>query len=325
MRRSVCLLVGLGLWATAATAALAEPGLQVHLPRAIQVEGETLTLGEVAVVRSDSETLTGKVAAIPLGRAPLAKEDITVDRTMILGRLRANGIEASQVAFSGADKVVVGRKEVAWPAADLVKSAEACLAKERPSPVGAAWRVTRPPAEIVAPSGREAHLEARSVAQEVAGEAKIEVAVVVDGRRAAAQTVLFRLSYVCREAVATVDLAAGVTMTPENVTIRTVTSDTPPAADWAPPFGLVAAQPVRQGAVIRPAQARTAAAGVAVRRNETVVMRIQGDGFLLTGMGLALEDGRPGTMIKVRNVDSGRVVTAKVAADGAVEPVFERS
>jgi flagellar basal body P-ring formation protein FlgA len=62
---------------------------------------------------------------------------------------------------------------------------------------------------------------------------------------------------------------------------------------------------------------------VAVHRNENVVMRIKGDGFLLTAMGLALEDGRPGAMIKVRNVDSGRVVMAKVAADGAVEPVFE--
>jgi flagella basal body P-ring formation protein FlgA len=65
------------------------------------------------------------------------------------------------------------------------------------------------------------------------------------------------------------------------------------------------------------------AAGVAVRRGETVVMRLRGPGFLLTGLGQALEDGRPGGFIKVRNVDSSRVITAKVAADGSVEPVFD--
>jgi flagellar basal body P-ring formation protein FlgA len=323
MHRSLVLLVALGWLAMTAAAARAEPALQVYLPRVVQVEGESLTLGDVVVVRGDNEKLAATVAAISLGRTPLSKEEITLDRPTILGRLRANGVEASQVALSGADKVVVSRKEVVWPVGDLVKAAEACLAKDRPSPAGAAWRMTRPPSEIVAPAGREARLESRLVAQEVTGEAKVEVAVIVEGRRIATQTALFRLSYVCREAVATVDLAAGAVMTPENVTIRTVSSDVPPASDWTPPFGQVASQPIRQGAVIRSAQTRATSAGVAIHRNETVVMRIQGDGFLLTGMGLALEDGRPGTFIKVRNVDSGRVITAKVAPDGAVEPVFE--
>jgi flagellar basal body P-ring formation protein FlgA len=323
MHRSFVILVGLGWLALTATAAQAETALQVYLPRAVQVEGESLTLGDIAVVRGDNEKLAATVAAVSLGRAPLSKEEITLDRPTILGRLRASGVETSQVTLSGSDKVVVGRKEVVWPVGDLVKAAEACLAKDRPSPAGSTWRMTRPPTEIVAPAGREARLEARLVAQEVTGEAKVEVAVIVDGRRVAAQAALFRLSYVCREAVATVDLAAGAVMTPENVTIRTVASDAPPVSDWTPPFGQVASQPIRQGAVIRSAQTRTTSVGVAIRRNEAVVMRIQGDGFLLTGLGLALEDGRPGTFIKVRNVDSGRVITAKVAPDGAVEPVFE--
>ena len=310
------------LAAAAGAAAAAEPALQVHLPRAVQVEGEALTLGAVSVVRSGNAALAGSASAVPLGRAPLPKEEIVLDRPTILGRLGASGIAASDVLVSGADKVVVRRKETTWPAADLVKEAEACLAKNRPSPEGSAWRVIRPPQPVVGPSGREMRLEARLVPQDVAGEAKVEVAVMVDGRREAVQTVLFRLSYVQREAVAARDIPAGAVMTGENVTIRTVPSDSPPPVDWAPPLGQVAAQTIRQGAVIRSPR-RPPGAAVAVRRSETVIMRIQGAGFLLTGLGQALEDGRPGSLIKVRNTDSSRVVMAKVAADGTVEPVFD--
>jgi flagella basal body P-ring formation protein FlgA len=39
-------------------------------------------------------------------------------------------------------------------------------------------------------------------------------------------------------------------------------------------------------------------------------------------MGKAMEDGKAGDMIKVRNIDSQRVVLARVAADGTVEPLL---
>ena len=46
-------------------------------------------------------------------------------------------------------------------------------------------------------------------------------------------------------------------------------------------------------------------------------------GFTISGTGLALQDGRPGDFIRVRNVDSKRIVVAKVTADGTVAPVIE--
>jgi flagella basal body P-ring formation protein FlgA len=61
-----------------------------------------------------------------------------------------------------------------------------------------------------------------------------------------------------------------------------------------------------------------------IQRNQTVRLRVQGAGFLITGVGQALQEGRVGEYIKVRNVDSKRVVTGRVAFDGAVEPVIPK-
>lgn len=318
------LLAAGGLAAAAGPApALPGPPLTVHLPRTIQVEAEALSLGLVAVVRADDDALLRKAADVPLGRAPQPKEEIVIDRPTILGRLASNGIPARDVQLSGADQVVVSRGDKTFPPEALAQAAEECLAQRRPGPQGCRWRLVGQPQELVAPATAAVHLVASLVPHEVTSEAKVEVAAVDAGGRRAAQTLLFRLGYVHRVAVATADLAPGDVLTPANTEIRTMMADQPPAPDWAPPYGLMAAQPLRVGTVLLPALVRSPRAAVVVHRSEKVVMRVQGAGFQVRGVGLALDDGRPGEFIKVRNLDSNRVVVARVAFDGAVEPIID--
>jgi flagella basal body P-ring formation protein FlgA len=310
--------------APVAPAAPAAPAaLQVHLPRNVQVEADALSLGLVAVVCADDDALSRRAAAIPMGRAPLPKEEIVIDRATILGRLASSGIAASDVQLSGADKVVVARNEKTIAADEVARAAEGFLEKNRPAPQASRWLPTRAAQDMTVPAFEATRLEASLVPHEVTGEAKVEVAALAGGRRLAAQTVLFRLGYVQREAVTTADLSPGDVLTPGNVEIRTVLALAPPPDDWAPPYGFQAAQAMRIGTVVRPALVRSARPAVAVRRGENVAMRIRATGFSLRALGQALDDGRPGDLIKVRNVDSGRIVAARVAPDGDVEPIFD--
>ena len=43
---------------------------------------------------------------------------------------------------------------------------------------------------------------------------------------------------------------------------------------------------------------------------------------MVTAVGMALQEGRTGECVKVRNTDSSRVIVCKVNADGTVEPVL---
>jgi flagella basal body P-ring formation protein FlgA len=61
---------------------------------------------------------------------------------------------------------------------------------------------------------------------------------------------------------------------------------------------------------------------IIAKRNQKVVIRIDGPGFLITALGKAMQDGRAGEYIKVRNADSQRIILVKVKEDGSVEPVF---
>ena len=306
---------------TRAAAPAATP-LQVHLPRSVQVESAALSLGAVSVLHAADAALAEKAGGIALGRAPRPGEEIVIDRPTILGRLASSGIDASRVVLSGADRVSVGRKETAVPAEEIVAAAEACLGRERPAADGSRWAVRRMPPALLVPAGDEPRLLARLAPHGVPDEMKVEVVAQIDGRAAASQVVLFQKAYVQREAVAKTDLPTGSVLTAENVEIRPRMADRPPSPDWTPPFGLLAAMPLKAGAVIPPAAARALRPEIAVHRGGGVTMCIQGAGFQIRALGQALEDGRPGEAIRVRNVDSGRILLARVAADGTVEPAL---
>jgi flagella basal body P-ring formation protein FlgA len=53
-------------------------------------------------------------------------------------------------------------------------------------------------------------------------------------------------------------------------------------------------------------------------------MKISGQSFELTVAGVALQDGKTGDLIQIRNIDSKQVVVARVLADGTCTPVLER-
>ena len=133
---------------------------------------------------------------------------------------------------------------------------------------------------------------------------------------------LYKRMYAVRRAVTVKPVPAGGPLTKQNVEIQTAYVSSPPAGDWQEPFGLLARRRLSAGAVIRPGMAAKKRPALLIKRNQMVRLRVQGAGFLITAVGQALQEGRPGDFIKVRNVDSKRVITGRVAFDGVVEPVF---
>jgi len=53
-----------------------------------------------------------------------------------------------------------------------------------------------------------------------------------------------------------------------------------------------------------------------------VVIRVEMPGLLVTAMGKTMQEGRAGEYIKIRNLDSQRIILCKVNEDATVEPVF---
>ncbi len=309
---------------TAATTGAGDgAGLRVHLPRQINVRSETLTLGSIALCRSEDADLAARAERITMGRAPFSGESLTVKRSTIVSRLGSSGIDTDLVRMTGAEAVTVLRDEQIISADRIQTRAEELLQQEQPGPEGCVFQLTRRPDDMPISATEDFELVARILDNMGGDMIRVEVAAVSGQDTLGATELSYRVAYPWREAVAAADLPAGTVLTEENITVRNRSSHRPQENNWSPPVGRITTRPVSAGTVLRDNMLRSSQPETVVKRNETVVMSIDGGGFTLRWLGRALQDGRPGEIIRVRNVDSNRVVSARVAYDGTVTPVYE--
>jgi flagella basal body P-ring formation protein FlgA len=80
---------------------------------------------------------------------------------------------------------------------------------------------------------------------------------------------------------------------------------------------------VLPGTVLRPAMLKAPKVETVVRKGQTIVMRLDRAGFSIVALAEAQQDGKPGDIVRVMNVDTKRLVNAKVGADGSVEPILD--
>jgi flagella basal body P-ring formation protein FlgA len=296
--------------------------LRVHLPREIAIEGDAISLGQVGVIIGE-ESLVARASEIGLGRISVPGQEIVLEKPMVLSRLACNGIAASDVTLTGAERVVVTQKHRVIKSEELVERALDFVGKNLPAGSVCEPEPIRTVADLVIPEGCEdIELSPRFAAGGARNQAKVQIAVVADGEEVDVREVAFHIRYNCRRAVALVDIAAGEVITAENVKIEKGLSNRPEPADWQGPYGLIARCRISGGDVLGADMVRRRKPVVVVERNQAVVVRLERPGLLVTAMGKAMEDGAVGEYVKVRNVDSQRIIVARVNEDGTVEPVL---
>ncbi len=322
MKAQLSILITLTL-ALAIPAMAEEPALKIYMPRNIQVDGNEMRLDSVCVVRGSDDELAHKAAVVTLGRTPFAGEELVINRNTVLSRLSACGV-TQKVEFNGAENVTVTRNQRLVEATKIVKAAETFVAENH---IGSSTMSYRPQPNVkeavLAGSRGDVELQTRLAKDSRADLLKVEVVITVAGREQAVREVTFKPSYAVRQVIAIQEIPAGSVVSTENAKIEITWSDHGGAEDFVPPYGLTTTAAVKAGEAIRPAMLKASQAPAAIRKNQSVVLKIERSGFQISSVGVALQDGRIGEVIKVQNVDSRRVVSAKIGNDGTLAPVYE--
>ena len=296
--------------------------LRIHLPRDVSIDGDTLQLGQVSIIRGE-ETLVAKANKISIGRFSVPGQEIVINRSTVLSRLACSGIPVSKVSLTGAEKVTVKQRQQIIKGEEFVELAKSFLDKNPlVDSVCKSTPVTLPKDLILQGSSEDIKLSARLIKSGARNRAKVRIAVLANGIEIGAREVTFRLKYNSRRVTTLVDIPAGAVISPENVRIEKALSDYPEPSDWSPPYGLIAKRRLPANTVILPNMTTSAKAPIIVERNQTVVIRFENPELLVTAIGKTMQKGRAGEYIKVRNVDSHRIIVAKVNENGTVEPVF---
>jgi flagella basal body P-ring formation protein FlgA len=295
--------------------------LEIYLPREITIKTDSPKLGQVSIIQGQ-QALAAKAGEIALGRIAMSGQEITIDRSTVMSRLACNGIPASEVKLTGAEKITVKRQQQIIQGSKFVEIASSFL---RDNPVNASvrqWDPMRAPKDlIVVGTNKEVNLSPRIVSSST-NRVKVKVTAISDGKEMGSREVTFRLKYNCRRAVASVRILAGTTLCPENVKIEEGLSNNPELSGWKPPYGLVAKRTITTNTVIGPNLLVAARPEILLKRNKTVIIRVEKAGLLVTAIGKTMQKGCTGEYIKVRNIDSQRIIVARINEDGTVEPIF---
>jgi len=303
--------------------------IEIYLPREVTIEDSSLKLGQVSIMRGSQE-LSEQASEITLGRISVPGQKIVIDRSTILSRLACNGIPAYKVTLTGAEKITVKKQHQVIKGSEFVELASEFLKKN--SPEGSVCQIDPlwiPKDLILSGPSCDVKLYPRLVKSGARDQAKVQITVLTPepvggGKEIAEREVTFRLRYNHRVAVTLADIAAGAVIGPENVKIEKIEANFPEPENWSPPYGLIARRALPANTVIRPDMVGPADSvrQRRIERNETVIIQIARPGLLVTALGKTMQKGQAGEYIKVRNLDSQRIILAKVNEDGTVEPIF---
>ena len=294
--------------------------VQVHIPREAVVEAKALLLGTFAIVRCEDEALQDKVSGIAMGRAPWAGETIQLDRATILSRVASIGLTKDQIQLSGAERITITRDERVIAQERVITAARSYLQETHSTEDGRFWTVVNRPEEIFAPTDSVVELKAELVEEPAGRHINVRVIAYHEGKPVGETVLRFKQVYsVCR-AVATADIRVGERITEGNTELSEQYVATREAAQWVSPIGQLAKRTIPAGTMIHPGMVRDIEMPLLIRRGQSVVMQVEGPGFIISAIAEALQDGKHADIIRVRNVDSGQIVRVEVMADRTVRP-----
>ncbi len=305
-----------------ASAAEQDQSVRIYLPRSKVITAPNISLEDIAIITGMNRILSDKARAVKLGRAPFPGEKITLSRQVILAQLATSGIYSEYVKMTGAEQVQVRRDSSTIASDDFINSAEEFV-KAKFANDEVVWKLVRKPEGLNIAGKVKVELFCSELQSQANGQVRVIVDVIdkADGKNLGNRELLFDLKYRTQRVVATADIEQGQVVSAENGRLEATLVDRRPE-EISLPFGLKAIKRIQRGAVITNSMVFEPEPAVLVERNRTVRIKVVGPNWRITTIGLALQNGRCGDAIRVRNVDSKRIIIARVDKTGDVVPIM---
>ncbi|MCP4450896.1 MAG: flagella basal body P-ring formation protein FlgA [Planctomycetes bacterium] len=323
------LMVSWPVWAHAQS-----QSLRVYMPRSTTIKGAIPNLGQIAILRGDAD-LVNRLRSVSMGRIASPGGQVIIDRNAILSRLASFGVDASKVTLSGAEKITVQQQSTILTSATLVKRARAALQDFSMSELVSQVTLMRGPAIVIVPgSGEALSVKVDTIKQTAQNQIRVRIEVLREDERLAVRDIIFGLKFRIYRLVTNADVLPGTAIDHRLVRVVEGVSNRPvepkaevlwrknPEGKMVVREGLMALRKLPAGAVIRPGMIGAPSKAVRVKRRQSVVIRFENLGLMVSAIGVAQEDGCVGDVIKVKNADSQRLIMARVNVDGSVAPVL---
>lgn len=299
------------------------------LPAAATARAE-VTIGEVATVEGGETGLRTRIAALDLADAPDLGKTAQLTRELVAHRIRIAGIDAQRFRIQGAESVALTSRGRQISEHELVAAAKELLLTRLP------WNAeditieqSGPIKGTVQVSGArdDVRLEARLRSPNIAlGIVRVDVAILSKGVKQAEAAVPLEVHHYDKIAVSSRRIDRGQTLAADDVYFerRIVDHLSGYLTEAESPVGqrlkraVLPLQPIAKGDL----ESAESDGTVVVKQRDVIRLVARAGNLTISATGEALQDGRTGQMIRVRNVDSKAVVTGRVINRNEVQVIY---
>jgi flagella basal body P-ring formation protein FlgA len=309
-------------WVCAGLAGAAESA-SVRFYDQAEVVADQILLGRIARVDGSDARLVAALDAVVLGRSPLPGKTRTLDRATILARLKQNGIDPALIDLQIPPEVAVTRAGITIGREQIEQIISAFIQQQA---AGQAETVRikdiRAAEPVVLPQG---HLVTRVLAPrntELAGTVPLTVVFKVDDDAEKRVWVTVSLERLRKVVVARRPLGRFKPIEDEDLEVKAVDAAGLPADCVTNPemvIGKRTRRPVDSGAVLRHELVELPPL---VKNGDRVRIIAETAGLRISALGQVKQKGCQGELIQVMNLDSNKVIHARVVDSQTVRIEF---
>jgi len=296
---------------TSTPSAAGEVTAHIMLTPKTEVIHDTILLGQVAVIEALDPRLAAQLESIEIsqGLAPGLIRRIDADQIRL--RLRQSGVDPVPIRIDGAAAVEVSRASHVISGAQVENTVMAWLNAHVNDP-GARIRMVQPCPDVVLPHGNMTMRVEPPRQAGLVGMVQLAVVFDVDGQQVKKSWVTAEVEILADVVVARRALARFEIISAQDVELRSINlANLPPGviADSAEIIGQRAKKTIFADTPLRSDMVELVPL---VKKGDVVQMVAEKAGMRVTALGEVRQSGAKGERIQVMNVDSRKILFAKV-------------
>jgi flagella basal body P-ring formation protein FlgA len=293
-------------------------GLVIEFKDSANVDGVSVTLGDIAVFDEDTE-LSRSLASQNVAQAPSPGQDIQLQTRSIRQYFDTNLNINTPIYWRGAETTTVLRNAVQISPAQILNIIDTFLEQNKTELPQAEIRFipTSQPLPFIIPAG-ELRWEVIPSDPAIVGSSRFSIIFRVDGRVRKNMSVRGHLEVLAQVVVAASEIRKGEVLTPRHLAtaVQDISNLREPCLNAQEILGKKITRSLKAGNVILLSQVDFPPM---VRKGELVRMIVRKGTLRVSATGVARSDGKKNETIQVQNINSNKIVYCRVSRPGIVE------
>lgn len=309
-------LLATGLVPENAAAEITTVRIQEHA----QVEGDDILLGRIAEIDGDNASLREQLKRIIIGKAPLPGQSIEFDRRDVMRRMAQYEVDFSAVRVMTPRQIKVMRSFVEITKPELEKIVSEFIAQSSPISDGARRiKEIKVPESVILPKGRVTYKVVGPQNRRLVGRCPLAVEFSVNGHSHKKVWTSVTIEVLGTVVLTRKPLGRFKPITEDDIVLQTMDLANLPHDVVTRPETVLGKRTKRAIGTQIPLRTNLVELPPLVNRGDIVVIVAESRGLKITAQGQVKRKGRLGERIPVVNVDSNKVLYARVIDANTVQ------